>query len=556
MSMRFTACYSCHMRWYLFVLLLAACGPEPDGFLPDGPDGPDGGCDIRETPSPDLVLSDVARDVGAQDEGGVNNGMAAEDFDGDGDIDIFLANPGPRTELLLRQDDGTYTAHPSPPSASFTPAANGVDFDGDGDADLYLSCGMWDASCGNALFRNDGVGADGLPAFTDVTVEMGLWDPDVSTFGGAWADYDLDGDLDLFQACKALQAAPDVVSEDQLWRNDGDAFVNVAVESGLGSPRDGHQAAWIDYDADGWPDIFVPVLGGPNLLYRNLGDGTFEDVTPEALEQPINAFAAVAADFNQDGFQDLLVSGRAERSGNNLEEEQHGLFLSDGAGGFEDMTFGTGLNSDGDGATNIGTMGLQVGDLDLDGFPEVVFGTGDPSSGERNAMGSFVPYGGGLRWVDRTALIDSAGQGAGEGMPPYPYRTHGMVIADLDGDFDTDLYMGNGGGPAAEPNQLWSNETVARNHALRVRLEGVTSNSRGVGAQIRVSDGPEGDSRWASWRTIEATSGFNSSRPTTTLVGLGHCEGPYHVTVTWPGGATQVLEMVEEDDTTLVIQQE
>ena len=543
------------MRTLLFVLLLSACEPAPDGPPPDGLDEPAADCDLRETPASDIVLRDVAADAGVQDVGGVNNGMAAEDFDGDGDIDIYLANPGPRPELLLRQDDGTYLPHPSPPSAVLTPAANAVDFDGDGDIDLYLSCGRWDGSCGNALFRNDGVGSDGLPAFSDVTDALGLWDPSVSTFGGAWADYDLDGDLDLFQSCKALQAAPDVVSEDQLWRNDGDAFVNVAMESGLGSPRDGHQAAWLDYDADGWPDVFVPVLGGPNLLYRNLGDGTFEDVTPPALQEPSNAFAAVAADFNQDGFQDLLVSGRAERSGNNVEEEQHGLFLSDGEGGFQDLSFGTGLNSAGDGSTNIGTMGLQVGDLDLDGFPEVVFGTGDPNAGERNSMGSFVPYADSIRWVDRTDLIDSAGQGVGENMPPYPFRTHGMVMADLDGDLDTDLFMGNGGGPVPEPNQLWSNETAVRNHALRVRLEGSTANSRGVGAQIRVSGGPEGESSWASWRTIEAASGFNSSRPTTTLIGLGHCAGPYHVTVAWPGGEVQELEGVQEDGGTLVIQQ-
>ena len=264
----------------------------------------------------------------------------------------------------------------------------------------------------------------------------------------------------------------------------------------------------------------------------------------------------MVADFDQDGIDDLLVSGRTQTGNGVPQVEQHGLFISDGVGGMEDWSLGTGLNDEGDSATGIGTMGLQVGDLDLDGYPEVVFGTGDPSSGERNAMGSFVPDGDGLLWVDRTDLIDSAGQGTGPGMPPYPFRTHGMVMADLDGDFDVDLYMGNGGGPEAEPNQLWDNRTAVRNHALRVELRGSTANSRGIGARVRVSDGPEGESTWAAWRTIQATSGFNSSRPATTTIGLGHCAGPYHVTVDWPGGDVQELDGVEELGETLVIEQD
>jgi hypothetical protein len=544
----------------LSALLLAACGSPRGDFAEGDPTptptvtGPEG-CDVTMTPALDLVLVDRAADLGVQDAGGVNNGLAAEDFDGDGDIDLLLANPGPRHEMLLQQDDGTFERHPDGPSIHDAPAASAVDYDNDGDIDLYLNCGMWDFGCASRLFRNDGLDGDGRPQYTDVTEDVGLFDPDVSNFGGAWADFDLDGDLDLFQGCKSLRKAPDVPSADQLWRNDDGVFVDVAAEAGLDREVDSHQAVWLDHDSDGWPDLFVPVLAGPNLLYRNNRDGTFDDVTPNAMAQPINAFAALAADYNQDGHIDIFVSGRSELLGNFTEYEEHGLFINDGAGGWLDWTMGTGLNEDGDGATHIGTMGLQGGDLDLDGYPEVAFGTGDPMSGERNALGSFVPDGDGLLWVDRTDLIDSAGQATGNGMPPYPFRTHGMAMVDLDGDFDVDLYMGNGGGPASEPNQLWNNETVARNHALRISLEGTTSNARGIGARIRVANGPEDDSSWAVYRTVQATSGFNSSRPATVTVGLGHCEGPYHVTVSWPGGDDQVLEDVEEiDDTTVITQ--
>ncbi len=534
------------MRALLLVPLLFGC-PVDEAADPPPP------CAFRTPGDVDLVLTDVAADAGAQDPDGVNNGLAAEDFDGDGDVDLYLANPGPRPQLLLRDGDG-YRAHPAPPAAATTPAASAVDFDGDGDVDLYLACGRWDGPCGNALMRNDGLDADGFPVFTDVTQAMGLWDPSVSTFGGAWADYDRDGDLDLFQACKRLDLAPDVDSADQLYRNDGDRFVEVGVAAGVAGEGDSHQAAWLDVDADGWPDLFVPVRAGANVLYRNRGDGTFEDVSTDALREPWSAFAAVAFDIDQDGFQDLLVSGRTIGQGPGALLEEHGLFLNDGAGGFEDWTEGTGLNDDGDGATHIGTMGLQVGDLDGDGFPEIAFGTGDPDAGERNALGSFVPDGEGVRWVDRSALIDDPGQGAG--LAPWPFRTHGMAMADLDGDGDVDLYLGNGGGPHPEPNQLWSNRSEARNHALRLQLRSASANTRGIGARIRVSDGPPERSSWASYRTVEASSGFNSSRPAALQIGLGRCPGQYHVTVDWPGGGEQVLEGVPEASDVLVIDEE
>ena len=537
---------------FAFALLLLGCPTQ----APEPPPPAGEGCQLRSSPPLEIVLTDVAADLGVQDAGSINNGLAVEDFDGDGDLDIYAANTGPGPKLFMQQDDGSYLEHPAAPSIGYAPAASSVDFDNDGDADLYLSCGFWDDVCPNGLFRNDGNDAAGWPIFVDVTDSFGIADPNVSTFGGSWADFDGDGDLDLFQACKRPMGVPGVDSSDQLWRNDGDTFTEIGAAAGVDGDGDSHQAAWIDFDADGWPDLFVPTLAGPNVLYRNNSDGTFSDVTPAFMREPFSAFAVVAADFNQDGWQDLLVSGTSEEWQGQMELEEHGLFINDGQGGFEDWTFGTGLNAEGNGAWGIGTMGLQVGDLDLDGFPDVVFGDGDPDGGEVNAMGSFVPDGDGITWVNRTGLIDSPGQGDAAGMPPYPFRTHGMAMVDLDGDFDTDIFMGNGGGSAWEPNQLWRNDTATRNHGLRVRLVGVTDNRQGLGARIRLSDGPEGASTWATYGTVRSTSGFNSSRPATVTIGAGQCGGPYHVSVRWPNGTMQELADVPETTETLVVEQE
>jgi len=531
-------------------LCLSACASAPPAEVPPPP------CDPWSQPAPDIELTDVAPELGLDDPETVNNGMAAEDFDGDGDIDIYLANPGPPSRLLLQRDDGTFARHPRAPTSGSDTGPAAVDYDGDGDADLYLACGRWEQGCASRLFRNDGLDDDGLPVFVDATAEAGLLDREVSNFGGAWADYDGDGDLDLFQGCKALRAAPDVPSEDQLYRNDGDGtFTEVADEAGVASPGDSHQAVWLDFDEDGFPDLYVPVLAGPNVLLRNRGDGTFEDVTTAPLQDPFTAFAAVASDFDNDGHTDLLVSGRYGPEMEGLPDlPMHGLYLSDGAGGWRDLTFGTGLNEPGDSATSIPTMGLQVGDLDLDGYPEVVFGNGSPDSGAVNALGSFVPtdQAPGLRWVDRTHLIDVPPAQA-DGLPEYPYRSHGMGFFDVDQDGDVDLFMGNGGGMTAEPNRMWRNEQEAA-HGLILRLDGAGANSAGVGAKVRVADGPEGAHSWAVHRDFWPSSGFNSWLPRELRIGTGRCGGPYHVTVTWPSGATSVVPDAEEQAPLTVVE--
>ncbi len=531
--------------------LLAGCVPpgEGDGVPVDAPDddddapaaeGPD--CLLPDPDAAAWVFEDVAPELGISDADGKNMGVAARDLDGDGVLDLVLANGPDPAALYLGRSDGTFAAHPSPPSGGADTSASTPDFDDDGDADVYITCGGWDVGCPNRLFRNDGLDRDGTLRLSDTSSQSGISTFAASTFGGTWADYDLDGDLDLFQPAKALQGSGAPPSRDLLFRNDGDGrFTEVGEDAGIGGEGDdSHPSAWLDFDEDGDPDLFVTVHRGDNRLLENLGDGTFADVTPDALKEPHLAFAAVTADFDNDGHADLLVSGRTVGGGGNdpfLQE--HGLFLGDGAGGWTDASFGTGLNDPGDGATHVSTMGLQAGDLDLDGFPEVMFGNGSPEAGEVNALGSFVPVdGGGVAWIDRTDALDVAG-------PGYPYRTHGAAFFDYEGDGDVDLYLGNGGGSEAEPNRLLRNTGGPDHGWVEVALVGTASARDAVGARVRVADGPPGDASWQVFATVTSGTGFNSAHPAALLVGTGRCGGPYHVEVRWPGGATQVLDGVE-----------
>ena len=322
------------------------------------------------------------------------------DFDGDGDIDLWLANLGDGSTLFLNDGDGSFTKQDVPHTTWATAVAI-ADYDGDGDPDVFEACGGFSSTCSNGLFRNDGVSDNGKVLFTDVSDSSGIGLPQRANHGGAWQDYDMDGDLDLFVASKdvqsfcaisihqlwqAIEGRPavefDASSEDLLYRNRGDGtFEEVAKFAGIADPGDGHQGAWLDYNGDHLPDLFVPVFKGDNLLYRNLGDGRFEEVTPEVLKKPFLAFGAIAEDFDNDGFVDLLVAARhsyREETFLEISTEMHGLYLNNGSGDFTQTAEASGLANletmEGLG----GVMGFQSGDLNLDGWLDVVYGNGGP----------------------------------------------------------------------------------------------------------------------------------------------------------------------------------
>jgi hypothetical protein len=241
-----------------------------------------------------------------------SSGSAVADVDGDGCEDLFLA--GHPDAVLYRNDcDGTFTdvtaaaglPHPYPA------AATGVvflDYDNDGWPDLYVAA----AAGGDRLFRNTGGGR-----FTDVTAAAGI--PP-----GRWgsmplaADYDRDGDLDLYIArmgdhekrpprpsYEAHNGVPNT-----LYRNDGDGtFTDVTARAGVGDPGWNLAGAWGDYDDDGWPDIYLANEFGTNALYRNERDGTFTERARETgTTDPGSGMGVAWGDYDNNGFLDIFVS--------------------------------------------------------------------------------------------------------------------------------------------------------------------------------------------------------------------------------------------------------
>ncbi len=327
-------------------------------------------------------------------------GIAAGDFDGDGDDDLFVPNIG--NVHLFRNDDGAFTDVTKEMGIEHHgPAASALFLDTDNDADLdLLIVDHATAKLRNdrkmlesrdwmlTLYRNDGKG------FTDVTKAAKLGGVKGPATSCCAADYDNDGFVDFFVACYA-----DVISEDQamignmpkgsvtdsrdgapdqLWHNNGDGtFTEVAVKAGVADPGRGYACAFGDLDADGRPDLYVANDFGSTGAYRNKGDGTFEKLDG-ARDRGLGMGVAFG-DIDNDGRDEIYLSNMYSTAGNRilnrnpqgLSEEKRALLLKNARGNTMLKAKGDGTFEDVTLATNTGranwAWGCGFGDFDLDG---------------------------------------------------------------------------------------------------------------------------------------------------------------------------------------------
>ena len=282
---------------------------------------------------------DVAPEVGLADLEDTRAG-AWGDYDGDGDPDLYVGYPvAEDTPNRLYRNDGGRFVNVAPglgvDLVGTSRQPTWIDYDGDGDLDLFVA--LRDQP--NRLFRNDGAprtddsgemadGGGSAWTFTDVTAESGLGDPR-RTVGVAWFDYDRDGDLDV-------HVSNQNGDEDAFYRNEGDGtFVDVAPALGMNHPGRGAEygsvaAAVTDHDNDGDLDLFVATYG-PDVLWSNNGDGTFTDVTdPATLGVDYHSTSAVWGDVDHNGLPDLVVTSYL--SGIAAVEDH--LFMNAGGGRF------------------------------------------------------------------------------------------------------------------------------------------------------------------------------------------------------------------------------
>ncbi len=238
-----------------------------------------------------------------------------------------------------------------------------ADYDNDGDLDIFVGF----SGQPNRLYRNDG----GI--FTDVAALVGVADND-ATRAAAWGDYNGDGHLDLFVGFASREG-----SWNRLYENDGDgrSFTDVTEAAGIGITGSFRQVSWVDFDNDGDVDLFLGLRDKPNVLFRN-DDGRFTDVAASmGLDDPRHTVGAAWFDFDKDGDLDLVVA--------NMDGDANGLFRNDGAR-FVDVAAEAGLDNGGRalGFPAYGSVRPVLGDFDNDGNIDVFMANYGPNGLFRN----------------------------------------------------------------------------------------------------------------------------------------------------------------------------
>ena len=464
----------------------------------------------------------------------LSGGAIADDFDDDGWLDIVVSDWSPRGQLRYFRNDGDGSFTERTDEAGFRGLFGGLnliqaDYDNDGDLDIYVLRGAWLGKAGrypDSLLQNDG-----KARFRDVTFDAGLGAAHYPTQTAGWADYDNDGDLDLYVGNEVFAC--------RLFRNNGDgSFTDTAEFAGVTNDDVAKAVVWGDYDSDRYPDLYVSNFGGPNRLYHNNGDGTFTDVAPDAdVTYPFKSFPAWFWDFNNDGSLDLFVSGYERRVEDvaahyfglpAIETELDSLYQGDGKGSFQEVSYDVNL----DRITQ--PMGSNFGDLDNDGFLDFYLGTGYPEY-EGLMPNLLFRNAGGRRFFDVTT---ASGLG-------HLQKGHGVAFADFDHDGDQDIFTELGGAYAGDVfgNALFENPGFG-NHWLVVKLVGVTSNRSGIGARIR-ADIIEDGNRRSIYRWVNSGGSFGAN-PLRQHLGLGSAESIQFLEIYWPtSDRTQMFEDVD-----------
>jgi hypothetical protein len=339
-------------------------------------------------------------------------GLAWGDFDGDGNPDLHAGVSGeaekPARNLLFRNDGtGVFTEVAEGVGLRLSGAdsrqANWIDFDNDGDLDLFSA----QRSGRNRLFRNDG------GQFTEAAEALGLDDPR-RTVGACWFDMEEDGDLDLFLANQEAD-------KDAFYRNDGEAFADVAPQLGMHQPErtvaeGGVGCAVGDYDNDGRLDLFVATYGD-TLLYRNLGQGRFRESAHEAgVKRRLNAVGASWGDVDNDGWLDLYVA--AYEDGAEYRPRDH-LFMNEG-GRFVDVLAT-------DSALHASDHGVQWADFDRDGDLDLSLTESFRDSSRHRLFRNDSPALEAARSL-QLRVLDRAGRATRAGSEVRLYRADGTLL--------------------------------------------------------------------------------------------------------------------------------
>jgi hypothetical protein len=487
-------------------------------------------------------------------------GAAAFDYDGDGWLDLFVVNgttlegfpkgKEPTSHLYRNRRDGTFEDVTGKAGLALTGWGQGAcagDYDGDGREDLFVT--FWGQS---RLFRNRGDGT-----FEETTRSAGLetarrrWGA-----GCAFLDYDRDGQLDLFAAnyidlelpttpvpesglCRykgvPVACGPPGLpgAKNVLYHNEGGGrFADVSEASGITRASGTYAlgASTVDFDDDGWVDLYVANDSNPSALYRNNRNGTFTDIAVNAGcaysqdGKPQAGMGVAVGDYNRDGRMDIFKT--------NFAGDTSTLYANSGSGSCDDRTFASGIGRN----TRWLGWGVSFLDLDLDGWLDLFLVNGHvypeveqlkTEAGYRQRKVVYRNRGDG-RFDDVTerlgppVTIDKAGRGA--------------AFADFDNDGDVDVFVNN----VHDTPDLYRLDVKPGRSWLTVRLVGVKSNRSAIGARLRVSAGGV-----TQTQEVRGGGSYYSQNDLRAHFGLGPSTKLERLEVRWPNGLEEMWSGLE-----------
>jgi hypothetical protein len=486
----------------------------------------------------------------------MGSGVCVLDYDNDGWQDILFVNsmdwPGHKgatksyPALYHNNKDGTFTDVTREAGLAIEAYGLGcavADYDNDGFEDIYIT-----TVGSNHLFHNLGNGK-----FADVTLKAGVADPGFAT-SAVWFDYDNDGKLDLFvthyidwsiakdQYCtldnkNKSYCTPQTYKGESstLFHNKGDGtFENVTKRAGLHDPTSKSLGvAMMDYDNDGWMDLFVTNDTEPNKLYHNNHNGTFTDVAVQvgvAFSESGRVRAGMgvdAGDYDGSGWQSLVIG--------NFTNESISLYRNDGSGLFVDEEILSGIRQM---SLQALTFGCFFFDYDLDGRLDIFAANGHVSD-DISVVQPTLKYAqpailfhnaGNRKFEDASAKVGPAMQ--------QPTVGRGAAYLDYDNDGDLDLVVTANNGPA----RLLRNENGNQNDMLRVKLVGTRANRDGIGAKVTLTT----SSGARLFRMLKTGSSYASQSELPLTFGLGTPQAGRTVglEIVWPSGQKDSLSKI------------
>lgn len=531
---------------------------------------------------PDVLFTDVTEAAGVEFRHvngaygerlmpeSIGSGLAFLDYDNDGDQDLFLVNssywPGhegtetPRQVLYQNDGNGRFTDVSEEAGVDLDVFGMGIavgDFDNDGWVDIFIT-----AVGPNRLLHNQG------GRFVEVTDSAGVagWDKEWSS-SAAFFDYDKDGDLDLFvgnyvrwsreidleidfrlTGLGRAYGAPTHFTgvNNYLYRNEGDGrFVDVSAAAGIpvvdtASGRAVGKALGVvpmDYDADGWPDLFVANDTVRNFLYRNRGDGTFEE---------LGAFEGIAFDRNGRATGAMGIDVAWYRNDQelgavigNFANEPSSLYVTmEGRPPFADEAVIEGLGAPSRLAL---TFGVFFFDYDLDGRLDLLQANGHLEH-EINTVQPSQHYAQPVQlfWNCGDACPTRLIQVPNSGALTDPLVGRGAAYADVDGDGDLDFAISQNG----RRTLLVRNDQNTGHHWLRVRLKGTESGRDAIGAVVELVAGGE-----TQRREVNPSRSYMSQMELPVTFGLGTVDSVDRLSVRWPSGVVQqvVVDAVDRE---------